>query len=62
MPFEKTKRDIVAEHQQICDAALARDADAACDLLVKHLTVTAKLIFDGAAQAEDPEREREMAG
>lgn len=34
-------RDGVAEHRRLEEAALARDADAAADVLVRHLTLTA---------------------
>ncbi|MFE3109592.1 GntR family transcriptional regulator [Kitasatospora indigofera] len=43
-------RDGVEEHRELEEAALARDADAAAALLVRHLTLTA------AALADDPGR------
>ncbi|MCR9138401.1 MAG: GntR family transcriptional regulator [Alphaproteobacteria bacterium] len=33
-------RNVAAEHQAICDAALAREADRAVDLLIDHYTST----------------------
>ena len=35
------QRDLGAEHRSITDAALARDADLACDLTAKHFELTA---------------------
>lgn len=43
-PMTVGNRDVTAEHQAIADATLARDADAACDLLQKHLTKTTDLL------------------
>ncbi|MGI9400238.1 MAG: GntR family transcriptional regulator [Rhizobiaceae bacterium] len=39
-------RDISAEHGAICDAALARDADLAAELLVAHYSRTGKFLQD----------------
>jgi DNA-binding GntR family transcriptional regulator len=44
-------RDLAAEHQALARAALARDADRACALLVEHLARTADAVLaahDGA--------------
>lgn len=40
------KRDINAEHSEISDAILARDADLAVRLLVSHYTNTGKFLHD----------------
>ena len=37
-------RDVHSEHRAIAEAALARDADKACDLMRKHIAVTCSLI------------------
>lgn len=37
-------RNVAAEHQAICDAALARDGDLAVDLLVDHYTSTGNFL------------------
>ncbi|QKG20588.1 GntR family transcriptional regulator [Actinomadura verrucosospora] len=42
-------RDGVAEHRRLEEAALARDADAAADVLVRHLTETAAVLTGGGA-------------
>lgn len=39
-------RDVAAEHGAIRDAALARDADLAAELLVAHYTATGKFLRD----------------
>ncbi|NUW45994.1 GntR family transcriptional regulator [Nonomuraea rhodomycinica] len=41
-------RDGVGEHRRLEEAALARDADAAAELLTRHLTQTAAALTDGA--------------
>lgn len=38
-------RDLQSEHQAIVDAALKRDADAACRLLTDHFSRTAELVL-----------------
>lgn len=40
-------RDAVGEHRRLEKAALARDADTAADVLVRHLTMTAAGLTDG---------------
>ncbi|MFK0115263.1 GntR family transcriptional regulator [Streptomyces sp. NPDC090994] len=42
-------RDGVEEHRRLEEAALARDADAAAEVLVQHLTRTAADLKDGSA-------------
>lgn len=42
-------RDVPAEHQQIVDAALARDAQRACALLAEHFRATTQLVLGKAA-------------
>lgn len=44
-------RDVVAEHQALVDAALARDADRLVDLMVKHIRSTTTLIVGSARLA-----------
>lgn len=39
-------RDIAEEHSAICDSVLARDADLAADLLIKHYLRTSKFLSD----------------
>ncbi|MFO1088099.1 MAG: GntR family transcriptional regulator [Hyphomicrobiales bacterium] len=47
MPLEVEKRDVSAEHQELVDLALKRDADGAADALVKHLQRTKDIILHG---------------
>jgi DNA-binding GntR family transcriptional regulator len=37
-------RDIQGEHEAIADAALARDADRACERLASHLRLPAQIL------------------
>ncbi len=46
-------RDGVDEHRRLEEAALARDADTAAEVLVRHLTRTAAVLTDCAPQARD---------
>jgi DNA-binding GntR family transcriptional regulator len=39
------QRDVLAEHRAIVDAALARDADRACELLRQHFQATSALVL-----------------
>jgi DNA-binding GntR family transcriptional regulator len=45
-PLAGGTRDIDAEHREIVDASLARDALAACALLAAHLRSTAEILMD----------------
>lgn len=45
-------RDTDAEHRQIVDAALARDADLAVRLLEQHLRTTARLLIDRVSMSD----------
>ncbi|MFJ4367899.1 GntR family transcriptional regulator [Streptomyces chartreusis] len=44
-------RDGVLEHRQLEEAALARDADTAAEVLIQHLTQTADALTDPAASS-----------
>ena len=45
------ERDIFSEHKGIFDAAIRRDADAACRLLEAHLDLTAKIVLQAQQEA-----------
>ena len=45
-------RDVAAEHQQMVEAALARDADRACALLAEHFRATTQLVLARNAMAQ----------
>jgi DNA-binding GntR family transcriptional regulator len=39
-------RDVAKEHREICEAALDRDADRACELTAAHIQLTADLLLE----------------
>lgn len=54
-------RDVSEEHRRICDAAVARDADLACQLLRQHIERTGAVVLEeltsranGRAAGEQP--------
>jgi GntR family transcriptional regulator, carbon starvation induced regulator len=47
------ERDVVREHQRIMEAALARDTDRACQLLEKHIALTATMVARWSRSASD---------
>lgn len=46
VPLARIERDIAAEHKRIADAAIARDAGAACAAMTDHLTLTTRILID----------------
>jgi DNA-binding GntR family transcriptional regulator len=48
VPLARAPRDLRMEHQQLATVVLARDADAAAELMARHLNVTMRIIDDGA--------------
>lgn len=52
-PLDRVGRDIAAEHDAIADAALARDADAACAAMREHLSRTTRIILESAIPFTD---------
>lgn len=51
MPFEVPKRDVAAEHLDLLDRSLARDAEGAAASLTRHLGLTRELILAGVGAA-----------
>jgi DNA-binding GntR family transcriptional regulator len=56
---ERVHRDLAAEHQAICDAAVARDGEAVATLLAAHIELTTRLLLqsvrrNAATRAPDP--------
>lgn len=51
-PGEERHRDIVAEHQQICDLALERDTDGAVAALRHHIELTTALLLEGRPEED----------
>lgn len=41
-----TPRDLLAEHRALMEAALARDADAACEQMERHLSETTRILLE----------------
>ncbi len=46
-------RDAIGEHRRLEEAALARDADTAAEVLAQHLTLTAATLTGGTQQAKE---------
>lgn len=44
VPLARESRDVAAEHRGLFEAALARNADAACAAIEKHLRTTAAIV------------------
>lgn len=54
-PGQETGRDVAAEHQGLCDAALAHDAALAVRLFEEHVCRTQQLLLGaGIVEAEQP--------
>ena len=49
-PGLAAERDVAAEHKALAEAATARDADAACDLLARHIQLTTDLLLGSVAE------------
>ena len=47
VPVLPAMRDVEAEHRAISEAALAREAKRACELMKEHLVLTMKIIVEG---------------
>jgi len=62
VPLRTTDRDVAGEHRQLCEAALARDADSACALMRSHLGRTSEILLRSpllaAVAPEEAETER----
>lgn len=46
VPLDRSRRDIHSEHKAIADAAIARDAGNACELMRRHLMLTTQILID----------------
>lgn len=53
---EASKRDVEHEHQDLVDAALARDAKRAAALLCKHYEETARVVLNAGLTANKPSK------
>ncbi|WP_449472806.1 GntR family transcriptional regulator [Sphingobium chungangianum] len=57
VPLAHRDRDLVHEHAQIVDAALARDAERAVALLTDHLIATARVLIEPQDPLDGPHAE-----
>lgn len=57
---QEPDRDLAAEHRALLEAATARDADTACELLRDHIAHTAQLVIRGAS--DEPNTDTAEAG
>lgn len=60
-PLSGFTRDVVSEHRQIVEAALAHDADLAVSLMRSHLLITSKILVDRGLVTCDGEPPRSAA-
>ncbi len=56
LPNARVVRDVDAEHKDILDATLARDANTACSRLADHIQKTADILLASSAPFEDTPR------
>lgn len=58
---ERGARDLAAEHGEIVDAALARDAVRACDLIERHFALTAATLAEAGSEPDKAEAAKRRA-
>jgi DNA-binding GntR family transcriptional regulator len=61
IPLRTIDRNVAGEHQALCDAALARDAAVACELMRTHLLKTTEILLDSPLLAAPLEAEERQA-
>lgn len=54
LPAVRERRDIQGEHKALLDAALRRDAGAACQAIEQHFSTTAELAIEAQARSIEP--------
>lgn len=54
LPVRTVRRNAADEHRELCDAALARDADRAVDLMAAHLDATARQL-EAVVAGDEPD-------
>lgn len=52
VPLDRKNRDINAEHQELADATLARNKDAAAAAMKRHLELTTRILIDSELSEE----------
>lgn len=63
-PHRRGGRDVDAEHGELLDLTLSRDADRACDALTRHINLTAEILLSSGSQffsGTEPEDNRAVA-
>jgi len=53
LPYGKVRRNVDGEHKAIVEAVLAREAKVACQLLARHLQLTADILLASDAPFDD---------
>ncbi len=61
VPLRTIDRNVAEEHQALCDAALARDAANACELMRAHLMKTTEILLDSPLLSAPSAAERQGA-
>jgi GntR family carbon starvation induced transcriptional regulator len=54
-------RDVPAEHRALLDAALARDVEAACAMLIEHFSITEENVINTLRQREPVQNQTKRA-
>lgn len=60
VPLRTVERDVAGEHRALCEAALAREADRACELISEHLMKTTEILLHSPLLAPAKQMERAM--
>lgn len=61
VPLDQKERDVAGEHRAIADAAIARDAEAACAAMRDHLRLTTRILVDAQVVDRVSEELKESA-
>jgi DNA-binding GntR family transcriptional regulator len=54
VPLATSERDLAAEHGEIVEALIARDADRAVALMTSHIEATSRILLTGQAESGSP--------
>jgi GntR family carbon starvation induced transcriptional regulator len=58
VPLRTVERDVAGEHRALCEAALSREADRACELISEHLIKTTEILLHSPLLAPAKQIER----
>lgn len=56
IPLQRAHRNLDAEHRELVEAAIARDADRACELIAEHFRKTTETLLGALDFDDDPPR------